>query len=69
MKYRIDEILKTRTITIYKLSNITKLEINTLSRIVKNKVKGCNNDALDKIARALDVSIDELFDREDHSDE
>ncbi len=69
MKYRIDEILRKRKITAYQFSKFTLIEMRTLLRIINNEVRGCNNDTLDKIARALDVSIDELFDREGRSDE
>lgn len=67
MKSKISELAIKKHITLYSLHKLTKIDIKSILRIANNEVKGCKFTTLDKIARALDVSIDELFDREDHS--
>ena len=59
--------LKKLNKSIYWLEKTTKIDKRTLVRILNNEVEAAKFTTLDKIARALDVSIDELFDREDHS--
>ncbi len=69
MKLKILEILDEKKISVYKLHVQTKISERTLYALVNNEVQGTNFKNLEKIAKTLDVSIDELFDREDHSDE
>ena len=59
--------LKKLNKSIYWLEKTTKIDKRTLVRILNNEVEAAKFTTLDKIARAIDVSIDELFDREDHS--
>ncbi|WP_372713694.1 helix-turn-helix domain-containing protein [Ilyobacter sp.] len=58
-------ILK-KSIRISELSEKTSLDYKSLHNIISNKTKGAKFSTLDKIAKALDISIDELFDREDY---
>ncbi len=69
MKIRILKTLSIKGLTITDLSQKTNIDYKTLHNIVNMKTKGAKFVTLDKIAKALDVSIDELFDREDQSDE
>ncbi len=69
MKIKITKLIQEKKMTIYNLHKLTLIDLKTILRIANNEVKGCQFTTLDKIARALDVSIDELFDREDYSDE
>ncbi len=69
MKIRILKTLSIKGLTITDLSQKTNIDYKTLHNIVNMKTKGAKFVTLDKIAKALDVSIDELFDRKDHSDE
>jgi|GEM_PF-3107699 len=66
MKINISSIIRIKKKTPYWLAKSTGIDI---SKIVNNETKGAKFVTLDKIAKALDVSIDELFDREDQSDE
>ena len=67
MKLNLFKILKRKKQTAYFLSLKSGVALKTIYRLKTNETKGAKFTTLDKIARALDVSIDELFDREDHS--
>ncbi len=67
--FNLKNLLKINKITLYQLSEKSEVSLKSIYRLVNNEVKGCKFTTLDKIARALDVPIDELFDREDQSDE
>ncbi len=69
MKINISSIIRIKKKTPYWLAKSTGIDIKAISKIVNNETKGAKFVTLDKIAKALDVSIDELFDREDQSDE
>ncbi len=67
IRIKVISILKNKNRSIYWLAQKIGMSWKDLSKIVNNKTKGSKFITLDKIARALDVSIDDLFDREDHS--
>lgn len=69
MKIKLLNTLSTKGLTITDLAQKTNIDYKSLHNIVNVKTKGAKFTTLDKIARALDVTIDELFDREDPSDE
>ena len=59
----INEILKQKNITKYKLSKISGLPFTTISEITtgKSKIKNCAAETLYKLAKALDVSMELLI--------
>lgn len=60
---RIQEILKERNISIYHLAKITGLSQGSLSMMMNGKLKKITIQTAIKIANALDVSLDEIVDR------
>lgn len=52
--------LKTRNISIYKLSKLADLDDGMLNRIIKGKTKNPRIDTLIKIAKALDLNDHEF---------
>lgn len=63
---KVKSIILKKSISISELSERTSLDYKSLHNIISNKTKGAKFSTLDKIAKALDISIDELFDREDY---
>lgn len=58
---RLKDILKKKNITVQRLSKMTGISANTLYAIIKRDNKSMQAENLINIARALNVSIDELF--------
>ena len=58
----INELLKQKNITKYKLSKISGVPFTTISEITtgKSKIKNCTAETLYKLAKALDVSMESL---------
>ena len=59
----INELLLQKTITKYKLSKISGVPFTTISEITtgKTKIKNCTGDTLYRLAKALDVTIEDLL--------
>jgi len=59
----INEILVQKDLTKYKLSKISGVPFTTISEITtgKTKIKNCTGETLYRLAKALDVSIEELL--------
>lgn len=58
---RLKDVLKKKNITVQRLSKMTGISANTLYAIIKRDNKSMQAENLINIARALNVSIDELF--------
>lgn len=59
--FKIKELRLKRNITIYRLSKITKLSHSYLSELENNKVFNPSLATMYKIAKCLNVSIEDLF--------
>ncbi|MCL1808633.1 MAG: helix-turn-helix transcriptional regulator [Clostridiales bacterium] len=59
----INELLKQKGITKYRLSKTSGVPFTTISEITtgKSKIKNCTGDTLYRIAKSLDVTIEELL--------
>ena len=62
---RIGQIAKEKKINLHQLSKMVDIPYNTLYSFVKRKSDKVNFESLLKIADALDVKIDELYDPEE----
>jgi DNA-binding Xre family transcriptional regulator len=54
----IDELLKEKNLTDYRLSKLTGVSTSALSSLRTGKVKSLSFENLEKIADALDISLD-----------
>jgi DNA-binding Xre family transcriptional regulator len=61
---KLKSIILKKRISVSELSERTSLDYKSLHNIISNKTKGAKFSTLDKIAKALDITIDELFDRD-----
>lgn len=57
---RLDEFLKIKNLTVYKLSKITGIGLTTINDLIKGKIKDTTTEKALKIAKALDISLTEL---------
>lgn len=59
----INDLLKQKNMTKYKLSKISGVPFTTISEITtgKSKIKNCTGETLYKLAKALDVTTDDLL--------
>jgi len=59
----VSDILKQKNMTKYKLSKISGVSFTTISEITtgKSKIKNCTGDTLYRLAKALDVTIEDLL--------
>ncbi len=57
---RLNEFLKIKNLTVYKLSKITGIGITTINDLIKGKIKDTTTEKALKIAKALDISLTEL---------
>ncbi len=60
---RIQDIMNQKNMSIYRLSKITGLSQGSLSMMMNGKLKKITIQTAIKIANALDVSLDEIVDR------
>ncbi|BFH16356.1 helix-turn-helix transcriptional regulator [Paenibacillus melissococcoides] len=62
IRLKLDEILKQRDISMYKLHQMTGIRPNTVSDLVNNKAKQWSPEALNTIFKALELeSIHDLI--------
>ena len=68
VKFKLDQLLKERGITMYQLAKITEIRPNTISQWVNNedlddekKVKSINVDTLVRICKALNCKIEDVI--------
>lgn len=64
MKLKIKEILQERNMSVYKLSKLTGMGEVHLGRYVHNRVQKPNLETVYKIAKALNINIEELIQEE-----
>jgi len=59
----LNDLLEQKNMTKYKLSKVSKVPFSTISDIStgKSKIKNCTGETLYKLAKVLDVTIDELL--------
>jgi DNA-binding Xre family transcriptional regulator len=60
---KINDLLEQKNITKYKLSKISGVPFTTVSEIAtgKTKIKNCTGDTLYRLAKALDVTIEDML--------
>lgn len=61
IKERIEEYMKAREWTAYRLAKEAKIGVSTLYEILNGKKKNPSADTLSKIAGALGVSVNDFF--------
>jgi len=61
IRLRVKEIAQERNISMMKLSRMSDVSFNTIRRIFKQPDKPVNTDTLDKLSRALGVSVNDLM--------
>lgn len=61
IRLRIKEIAQAKGISQGKLSRLSDVDDNTIKRIYRNPTANVNTDTLNKLARALGVSVHELI--------
>ncbi len=64
LRLRIKEVLEQKKISQSKLSHMAYLSLNTIQELIHDPYRDVKLSTLDKIARALDVPICELYERE-----
>ena len=59
----LNDLLKQKNMTKYRLSKVSGVPFTTVSEITtgKSKIKNCTGETLYKLAKALDVTIDDLL--------
>ena len=61
MKINIENVLKLQNKSMYWLSKETGIAYPTIHNIVKGKTEKIEFNTMEKIAKALDVGLDEIF--------
>lgn len=61
IRLRVKEIAQAKGISQGKLSRMSDVDDNTIKRIYRNPTANVNTDTLNKLAKALEVSIHELI--------
>ena len=65
LSLRINEILEERNLTPYWLGKQTGISQNNMLKICNGETKNIRFDTIEKICKALDCSINDLFDTDD----
>ena len=65
LSLRINEILEERSLTPYWLGKQTGISQNNMLKICNGETKNIRFDTIEKICKALDCSINDLFDTDD----
>lgn len=68
VKLRIEEILKEKNMTKYQLNKKLGMCYRNFNNIVTNQITSIKFDTLDKISKALNVPVGELFEQSDDDD-
>lgn len=63
IKFKLKEIMERRFLKISDLHKSTGISRNSLSLLINGKSQGIQFDTLEKITRALNIEIDELFEK------
>lgn len=62
IRLRVKEIAQEKGLSQGRLSRLSDVDDNTIKRIYRNPTANVNTDTLNKLARALGVSVHELID-------
>jgi putative transcriptional regulator len=65
VKIVLNEYLKNKKVTKYRLSKMSQIEPATLNNLAKNKTQGIKFDTLDRICKALNCEISDILVFED----
>ena len=65
LKLKVGQILKDKNLTSYWLSKQTGIAPINISKIVNGETKNIRFDTIEKICKALDCSINDLFESDD----
>ena len=65
VRIRLKEVLQEKNISMSKLSRMSDISFSTISRIINDKNYSPTLATLERIARALDVSISDLYEETD----
>ena len=61
---RIDDLCKSKDLTVYKMCKIANLSFSVIYDLKSGKKTGINLKTAEKIATALEISVDELYGKE-----
>ena len=61
VRMRLKEVLQEKNISMSKLSRMSDISFSTISRIINDKNYSPTLTTLERIARALDISISDLY--------
>jgi len=65
VRIRLKEVLQEKNISMSKLSRMSDISFSTISRIINDKNYSPTLATLERIARALDVSVSDLYEETD----
>lgn len=65
---RIDDLCKSKDLTVYKMCKIANLSFSVIYDLKSGKKTGINLKTAEKIATALEISVDELYGKEKSPD-
>lgn len=65
VRLRLKEVLEEKNISQSKLSRMADVSLNTIQEMIHNPYHDVRINTLDKIARALDIPVTDLYERED----
>jgi transcriptional regulator with XRE-family HTH domain len=68
IRIRLKEVLKEKNISMSKLSRMSDLSFSTISRIINDKSYSPTINTLERIAKALNVPLSELYEEISNSD-
>jgi DNA-binding Xre family transcriptional regulator len=67
IRLRLHEVLEEKHINQSKLSRMSDISLNTIQAMIRNPYTDVRINTLDKIARALQVEIQDLYVRENNT--
>jgi DNA-binding Xre family transcriptional regulator len=65
VRLRLKEVLEEKNISQSKLSRMADVSLNTIQEMIHNPYHDVRINTLDKIARALEIPVTDLYERED----
>lgn len=67
IKLRVEEILKEKNISKYALQKMMSMDYDNMNKMVKNQTKSIRYETLEKLCRALNCQVGDLFEHIDHN--
>lgn len=61
VKFKLDEVLKSKNMSRYRLEKLTGIDSNTVNRIYKNQTSAIKLEILEKIVLATECNIQDLI--------